>query len=135
MIGVRATQWTGWRDPVKFRLRASLLPIGTSIWGNTSMNRREFLEAGSVAAGAALSTVGKRAAGYTSRDAKRVGLIGCGWYGKSDLIRLIQVAPVEVVSLCDVDKKMLADAAETIANRQPSKKTPRTYADYREMLS
>ena len=40
----------------------------------------------------------------------RVGLIGTGWYGKSDLFRLIQVAPVEVVSLCDVDKNMLSDA-------------------------
>ena len=46
------------------------------------------------------------------RRPKRVGLIGCGWYGKCDLFRLIQVAPVEVVSLCDVDSKMLAEAAE-----------------------
>ncbi len=29
---------------------------------------------------------------------------------------------------------MLADAAEMVATRQASKKTPRTYADYREML-
>ncbi len=65
---------------------------------------------------------------------KRVGVIGCGWYGKCDLFRLIQVAPVEVVSLCDVDKKMLADAAEVVSTRQASKKTPRTYADYREMV-
>src|SRR5205814_4706443 len=43
-------------------------------------------------------------------------------------------APVEVVSLCDVDKKMLAEAAEIIATRQASKKKPRTYTDYREML-
>jgi predicted dehydrogenase len=50
------------------------------------------------------------------------------------LLRLIQVAPVEVVSLCDVDKKMLADAAELVATRQASKKTPRTYSDYREMI-
>src|SRR5262249_25711961 len=64
----------------------------------------------------------------------RVGLIGCGWYGKIDLFRLIQVAPVEVVSLCDVDKKMLADAAEQVAGRQASKKKPRTYHDYRDML-
>ena len=63
-----------------------------------------------------------------------MGLIGCGWYGKADLLRLIQVAPVEVVSLCDVDKKMLAGAAEIVAQRQASKKTPRTFADYREML-
>ncbi len=65
---------------------------------------------------------------------KRVGLIGSGWYGKTDLLRLMQVAPVEVVSLCDVDSKMLADAADLVATRQLSKKQPRTYADYREML-
>ena len=50
----------------------------------------------------------------------RVGLIGSGWYGKSDLFRLIQVAPVEVVSICDVDKKMLQGAAEMTAQRQKS---------------
>src|SRR5260221_2047210 len=65
---------------------------------------------------------------------KRVGLIGTGWYGKADLLRLIQVAPVEVVSLCDVDRRMLGEAAALVASRQVSKKTPRTYADYREML-
>jgi predicted dehydrogenase len=65
---------------------------------------------------------------------KRVGMIGCGWYGKSDLFRLLQVAPVEVVSLCDVDSDMLKDCAAQVAARQVSKKTPRTYRDYREML-
>jgi predicted dehydrogenase len=97
------------------------------------MNRRDFLQASS-AAGLAFSIGGKYASGFASYAGKRVGLIGCGWYGKADLLRLIQVAPVEVVSLCDVDKKMLAAAAETVAGRQASKKTPRTYADYREML-
>jgi predicted dehydrogenase len=38
------------------------------------------------------------------------------------------------VSLCDVDRAMLAQAAEMVAGRQASKKTPRTYGDYREML-
>jgi predicted dehydrogenase len=98
------------------------------------MNRREFLQAGSAATGLALSVAGSEASGFSSRETKRVGLIGCGWYGKCDLYRLIQVAPVEVVSLCDVDKKMLADAAVQMASRQASKKTPRTYGDYREML-
>jgi predicted dehydrogenase len=63
-----------------------------------------------------------------------VGLIGTGWYGKADLLRLIQVAPVNVVSLCDVDKQMLADAADLVATRQVSKKKPRTFGDYRQML-
>jgi predicted dehydrogenase len=65
---------------------------------------------------------------------KRVGLIGSGWYGKSDLLRLVQVAPVEVVSLCDVDKQMVSDAADLVATRQLSKKRPRVYSDYRAML-
>ena len=38
------------------------------------------------------------------------------------------------MSLCDVDKKMLADAADIVAGHQQSKKKPRTYADYRDML-
>jgi predicted dehydrogenase len=62
-------------------------------------------------------------------------LIGCGWYGKCDLLQLINVEPVEVVSLCDVDSKMLKQAADLIESRQASKKRPRTYANYREMLA
>lgn len=98
------------------------------------MNRRNFIKAG--AASLALSTLATyKNYGAEFADAKkRVGLIGCGWYGKIDLLRLIQVAPVEVVSLCDVDKHMLADAAGIVASRQISKKKPRTYHDYREML-
>jgi predicted dehydrogenase len=48
--------------------------------------------------------------------------------------RLIQVAPVEVVSLCDVDSKMLGEATEIVAARQASKKQPRGFGDYRQML-
>ncbi len=95
------------------------------------MSRRRFLWT----SGAALAL--SRLPGYAAELAdarKRVGLIGAGWYGKADLFRLIQVAPVEVVSLCDVDKRMLADAAEQVAARQVSRKTPRTYPDYRQML-
>ncbi|HYG34724.1 MAG TPA: Gfo/Idh/MocA family oxidoreductase, partial [Clostridia bacterium] len=95
------------------------------------MNRRKFLQLS--AAGLALSTLGAYAAEFADQK-KRVGLIGSGWYGKCDLFRLIQVAPVEVVSICDVDKRMLADAAEQISGRQASEKKPRTYTDYREML-
>ena len=89
------------------------------------MNRRSFLGTSSAAAVAALQAQEKP---------KRVGLIGTGWYGKADLLRLIQVSPVEVVSLCDVDKHMLSEAADIVAGRQLSKKKPRTYSDYRKML-
>jgi predicted dehydrogenase len=95
------------------------------------MDRRSFLST-SAASIAALSA-GRYAGAFADRP-QRVGLIGCGWYGKSDLLRLVQVAPVEVVSLCDVDSTMLKDAGELVASRQISKKVPRLYGDYREML-
>src|SRR5213083_3820829 len=90
------------------------------------MDRRQFLS------GTTASLASQVA--FAQDKPRRVGLIGCGWYGKADLFRLVQVAPVEIVSLCDVDKKMLAQAAEMAASRQKSAKKPRTYADYREML-
>jgi len=95
------------------------------------MNRREFLKLSTAA------TAGLYAADSFAADAgekKRVGVIGCGWYGKNDLFRLIQVAPVDVVSLCDVDRNMLTAAGDLTATRQVSKKVPRLYHDYREML-
>jgi predicted dehydrogenase len=95
------------------------------------MNRRDFIKQG--AAALALTRVPAYAV-QPADTRKRVGLIGTGWYGKSDLLRMIQVAPIEVVSLCDVDRRMLADAADLVATRQVSKKKPRTYGDYREML-
>ncbi|MBL8188826.1 MAG: Gfo/Idh/MocA family oxidoreductase [Acidobacteria bacterium] len=99
------------------------------------MQRREFIRqgAGFALAPAVLRRNYKFAEEFAQKK-HRVGLIGTGWYGKSDLFRLLQVAPVEVVSLCDVDKKMLADCAAQVAERQESKKTPRTYGDYRQML-
>jgi predicted dehydrogenase len=96
------------------------------------MNRREFLKSSAVAL--SVSATGYHIAHAASKS-PRVGLIGCGWYGKTDLLRLIQVAPVEVVSLCDVDKNMLADAAAIVASRQKSGKKPRTFGDFRTMLA
>jgi predicted dehydrogenase len=98
------------------------------------MNRRHFIKTS--AAGLAASTLSEDAlSAVIDGPPKRVGLIGTGWYGKADLFRLIQVAPVEVVSLCDVDKQLLKEAADMVSTRQKSGKRPRTYADYREMLA
>src|SRR5947207_9655977 len=97
------------------------------------MNRRQFLKNTSAAL-FALSAASYVPTTFAAEKTKRVGLIGCGWYGKSDLWRLVQVAPVEIVSLCDPDKHMLAEAVEIASQRQKSKKQPRTYNDYGEML-
>ena len=72
---------------------------------------------------------------FASARAKRVALIGTGWYGKSDLFRLMQVAPVDVVGLCDVDKQQLNKAADMVSQRLKNKKQPALYGDYRKLLS
>lgn len=101
---------------------------------NFNINRRRFLQTAS--ASLALSTLGPRGLDIIYQNQPlRVGLIGTGWYGKNDLFRLIQVAPVEVVALCDVDINLLQGAATIVSQRQKSGKAPRLYNDYRKMLS
>jgi len=101
---------------------------------NFNVNRRHFLK--SAGAGAVLSSFGLYGFDLVHRENPwRVGLIGCGWYGTSDLFKLIQVADVEVVSLCDVDNNFLSEAANLVSQRQKSGKKPRLYTDYRKMLA
>lgn len=98
------------------------------------MDRRNFLASSALAGSFTLANHRETIAALLDQPTKRVGLIGTGWYGKCDLFRLLQVAPVEVVSLCDVDKNMLSDAAKMVSERQKSGKRPREYGDYRQML-
>lgn len=98
-------------------------------------NRRRFLQtAAATTALASLPALGADALKFDQSKTRRVGLIGCGWYGPSDLWRLIQVAPVEVIALCDPDQHMLASAVKIAQERQPSHNKPQTYNDYRQML-
>ena len=118
-------------------------------------SRRNFLQTGAMAAAGLLANAQVRADGpgiqtvespleNADRDLwekegrhLRVGLVGSGWYGKSDLFRLIQCGGehIEVCGLCDVDSKILEDAGRLIAERQANKKVPNLYKDYREMLA
>jgi len=88
-----------------------------------NISRRRFLQSASAfTALAALPTLGADALEIINGKPRRVGLIGAGWYGKSDLWRLAQVTPVEIISICDPDKHMLAEAVEIASQRQKSKK-------------
>ena len=101
---------------------------------HSNINRRHFIRSAS----ATLALTALRANGmnlYYAAPTRRVALIGTGWYGKSDLFRLMQVAPVEVVALCDVDKHQLGHATDLVTERQQNKKKPRLYNDYRELLA
>ncbi|MGI5831105.1 MAG: Gfo/Idh/MocA family protein [Thermoguttaceae bacterium] len=95
------------------------------------MLRRDFLKAG--AWGFASTGLPSFSEAMTNKTL-RAALIGTGWYGKVDLFRLLQVAPVEVTSLCDVYRPRLEEAALLTAARQVSRNTPALYGDWRELL-
>ncbi len=96
-------------------------------------NRRRFLKNSSAAL--ALSVLGDHGLDLFYRPKKwRVGLIGCGWYGKSDLARLIQVAQVDVIALCDPDQHHIREAQDLVKERLGTS-NPRTYSDYLTMLA
>jgi predicted dehydrogenase len=98
------------------------------------MDRRTFLKTGTATI-AALGTLRNAHVAYAQEQKPiRVGLIGAGWYGKNDLFRLIQVAPIDLVSICDVDERMRTEAAELATARTKAPKKPRLYGDFREML-
>jgi len=101
---------------------------------SSHIDRRQFIRDTSAAlAFTALKTHGMNIRPYESN--RSVALIGTGWYGKSDLFRLIQVAPVDVVALCDVDKHQLNAAADLVSQRQQNHKRPALYGDYRKLLA
>jgi predicted dehydrogenase len=94
------------------------------------MTRRRFIQSGTLAS--ALSFVPTT---FAQDRPLRVGLIGTGWYGKGSLLRALQVAPIEVVLLCDTDSRMLSEAAELVSQRQKSGKKPRLYRDFRKAIA
>jgi predicted dehydrogenase len=99
-----------------------------------NINRRDFLKGAT--ASLVLGALGAQGMEVLLPSKTwRVGLIGTGWYGKSDLFRLLQVAQVDVVALCDVDNNRLNDAAALVSRRQKSNKAPRLYGNYSSMLS
>ena len=97
------------------------------------MLRRDFLKTS--AALAALNSIAPLAYARRVRKPRRVGVIGPGWYGKCDLLQLMNIEPIEVVSLCDPDKNMVEEAADMVASRQESGNRPATFGDHRKMLA
>lgn len=100
----------------------------------SQFNRRHFIKGTSAAL--LFSSVSSYGFKFFKDEApKKVALIGCGWYGTSDLLRLIQIANVEVTSLCDVDSRFLNRVSVLVSERQVNGKKPKLYSDYRKMLA
>ena len=99
-----------------------------------SQNRRSFIRnTSSLFAFSYLKYSGLGKLDFTPK--RRVALIGTGWYGKSDLFRLMQVEPTEVVGICDVDKNQLNQASELISQRIGNNKLIPLYNNYKKLLS
>lgn len=94
-------------------------------------SRRSFLK-GLGAAAFTLSVAPSWALQPTKRW--RVGLIGTGWYGKSDLFRLMQVASVDVVALCDPDRNELEKAGRLVKARTGKSESPALFTHHEKML-
>lgn len=97
-----------------------------------NIQRRDFIR--NSAALLSMYPLYKSYGDFDIAKSRRVALIGTGWYGKSDLLRLMQVAPTEVVGLCDVDAQQMQHAAAMIKERQATQK-PALFSDYKKLLS
>jgi predicted dehydrogenase len=63
----------------------------------------------------------------------RLGLIGCGGYGRADLNAAFRIGGVEVVALSDVDSAHLGQTAEEVEKRQG--KRPRLFKRHEDLLA
>ncbi|MHB8974586.1 MAG: Gfo/Idh/MocA family protein [Pirellulaceae bacterium] len=95
-------------------------------------DRRSFLGATAVAAGAMIW--GRPSAGAQGASAKRLqlGVIGVGWYGMVDAKAALQVGDVDIVAICDVDSAHLEAGAAELEQLQGRR--PRTFKHYEELL-
>src|SRR6478609_6589223 len=100
-------------NQTNFNHAEAFIKIKLSHMNHHKINRRDFLRNSSM-----LLAMSALHPYVSNANTRRVALIGTGWYGKSDLFRLMQVAPVDVVALCDVDKHQLDAAADMVGQRQ-----------------
>ena len=95
------------------------------------ITRRNFLAAS--AAVAATATISSPAVlGADSKKKYRAALIGCGWWGNNVRNAAMKSGAIELVALCDVDRRQLD---KTLARqKEMTDVVPKTFGDYREML-
>jgi len=96
------------------------------------MNRRKFI--GNAVAGtlAMNGLMHRSAVANPSSSTLKLGLIGCGGYGMTDVRAAFKVGGVEMVALCDVDSQHLDDTARQVADMQDSR--PKTFKHHEDLL-
>jgi predicted dehydrogenase len=103
---------------------------------SSPMSRREFLGTSTLAAAAAMSAVSARTARAAggANERLRVALVGCGSRGRADAHAILKVggADVELVALCDVDKRQSAATAKAYGEQFDSR--PEMCQDFRRVI-
>lgn len=92
------------------------------------LNRRHLIRA--AAASAAFGAV--PLLGQKSGKKHRTAIIGPGWWGMNILTEAMASGRAQVVAMCDVDQRVLDNAAEEV--KSASGAEPKKHRDYREML-
>jgi predicted dehydrogenase len=110
------------------------VPSNSNTSHGSGVDRRRFLERSALqaAAGVAAGLSGWLPASAASADPIHIGVIGVRSRGLELATKLARMPGVNVVSLCDVDAGVLADAQRTLCNLQSS--TPAVQSDYRALL-
>lgn len=100
------------------------------------IDRRNFLHASAAGFAAGGSVPERLPTGFSpivpDDRKRRIGLIGCGWYGMVDVQSACKAGGVEIVALCDVDSDHLDRSAEAVEKLQG--KRPRTFKLYTDLL-
>src|SRR5262245_22902473 len=103
----------------------------------SKVSRRRFLAASSAAVFAP-TIIPASALGQRSRPAPSeritVGIVGWGMMGPGNTSGLMKEEDCQVVAACDLDKRYLAKAVDSI-NQKYGNKDCRAYHDYREMMA
>jgi len=94
------------------------------------IDRRKFIRS---AVTGGVTTVLARTSRIRAGERKlRVGLIGCGGYGMTDIRNAFKVGAVEVVALCDIDSEHLKNSADQVEKMQSTR--PKAFKDYHDLL-
>jgi predicted dehydrogenase len=105
---------------------------------NPKLSRRRFLAVTGAAAfaGPTILTSRSTAQGRRPNPSDRVtlGVLGWGMQGPSNTGEFLRLPDCQVVAACDLDKKHLAQAVDTI-NDHYKNKDCKAYHDYREMMA
>ncbi len=98
-------------------------------------NRREFIRNATIISAGSLLTADLLAAvkgRVSANDKIGLGVIGCKGQGWSNLNALLKVPEVQCVAICDIDDNILA---QRMGDLEKLNIKPKTYTDYRKMLS